>query len=242
MKIILPNAKELNTYLEAQPAPVLSQQSQAILDLMQELSPEELSHCYKLNLDRCQLEADRWQRISQGDAKAYPAWLLYDGLMFRYMKRQGLTQTERNYLAKTAFIATGFYGLISVFDPISPHRLDFQVPVRIEGQSLKQYWRQQFYQVVADDELVLDLVSSEFKAVFSPQQQKRMIKLTFMEEKSGQLKVHSTISKKGRGRFLSLMAEQQVQSLEALKVLQTDGFSYREDLSSSHELVFVRPT
>lgn len=240
MKILLPNAKEMNTNLESQPFRKLSLSSQHVLAPLLELSEADLAQFYKINPEKAQLEWDRWRRIEAGQAKTYPAWQLYDGLMYRYMKRRDLSQAEADYLRNSAFIATGFYGLISVFDLISPHRLDFQGNLRVEGQSLKQFWRPQYDQIVAGDELIVSLLSSEFEQVFSPAIQAKMVKLVFMEEKKEVRKIHSTISKKGRGRFLSLMAEQEVKTLAQLKQLTADGFVYREDLSQEKELVFVR--
>lgn len=240
MKILIPNAKELNTNLEAHPFQGLSAASQAVLAQLRTLSEEELADFYQIKLEKAQLESDRWYRIAHQQAKTYPAWQLYDGLMYRYMKRRDLSETEKNYLANHAYIATGFYGLINVFDLISPHRLDFQGSLKVAGQSLKQFWRSQYDSLVEHDELIVSFLSSEFEAVFSPNIQQRMVKLIFMEEKAGKRKIHSTISKKGRGRFLSLMAEKNVQTVADLILLSADGFVYREDLSEEKQLVFVR--
>lgn len=240
MKILLPNAKELNTNLENHPFTPLSEKSQTILAALRQLSVADLATFYKLREDKAELEADRWYRMAHQQAKSYPAWNLYDGLMYRYMKRRDLSQAEQDYLTQHVLIATGFYGLITPFTLISPHRLDFQGQLKIEGQSLKQFWRSQYDEQVADEELILSLSSSEFEQVFSPTIQKRMVQLVFMEDQEGQLKIHSTISKKGRGRLVSLMAEENVQSLDELRQLTFDGFAYRADLSEDKKLVFVR--
>lgn len=240
MKILIPNAKELNTNLDSQPFVALSDSSQAVLSSLASLSEEELAHFFKVKLDKAQLEADRFQRILTGQAKTYPAWQLYDGLMYRYMKRVDVTEAEVNYLKQHAFITTGLYGLINVFDLISPHRLDFQGGLMVGGISLKQYWREQYDHLVADDDVLVSFLSSEFETVFSPAIQNQLIKVTFMENRQGKLKVHSTISKKGRGRFLSLMAEKNTQTIEELQSLSVDGFMYRSDLSEEKNIVFVR--
>ncbi|MBF0777408.1 peroxide stress protein YaaA [Streptococcus cuniculi] len=240
MKIILPNAKELNTNLENQPFVPLSEKSRAVLGALQQLSVTDLAGFYKLKEDRAELEADRWYRIAHQQAKSYPAWTLYDGLMYRYMKRRDLTDAEQAYLERHALIATSFYGLISPFTLISPHRLDFQGQLKVEGQSLKQFWRAQYDEELADEGLIISLASSEFEQVFSPTIQKRMVQIVFMEDKKGQLKIHSTISKKGRGRLVSLMAAKNVQTLDEIRSLTFDGFAYRADLSEATILVFVR--
>ena len=178
--------------------------------------------------------------MANGQARLYLAWQLYDGLMYRYMSRRDLSPAEVAYLEEHVFITTGFYGAINVFDWIAPHRLDFQGSLKVGQTSLKRFWRQYYDQLVQDDDLIISLLSSEFEAVFSPAIQRKMTKVTFMEEKDGQLKTHSTISKKGRGRLVSEMARQQVESLVELKCLRPDGFVYREDLSTEHEIVFVK--
>ena len=240
MKILIPNAKELNTNLDNLPFQPLSGESRAILNVLQTMSAEDLAKFYQLKVDRAELEVDRWLRIAQGQAKLYPAWQLYDGLMYRYMQRRDLSEKEEAYLRETVFITTGFYGAISLFKPIAPHRLDFQGNLKIGQDGLKQFWRQQYDSVVADDDVIVSLLSSEFEAVFSPDVQKRFVKIVFMEDRAGKLKIHSTISKKGRGRMVSEMARQQVQTVEDIKKLTIDDFQYRADLSESHKLVFVR--
>ncbi|HFI0256943.1 TPA: peroxide stress protein YaaA [Streptococcus suis] len=240
MKIFLPNAKELNTNLDNQPFSPLSAYSQPVGMRLASLSTADLANFYKISEERAQLEADRWERIRQGQAKSYPAFKLYDGLMYRYMNRYDLTGPEEAYLAEHVRIATGLYGLISPFELISPHRLDFQGNLEIEGKSLKQYWREQYDSLVEEDELLISLLSSEFEQVFSPRIQKKLVRIVFVEEKNGQYKVHSTISKKGRGRLVSLMAQEQITDLNELINLEFDGFHYAEHLSQLYKIVFVR--
>lgn len=241
MKIIIPNAKELNTNLDNQAFQTLSDTSISVLEAIGQYSLEELASLYKLSEDKAQLELDRWQRIRQSQAKSYPAWQLYDGLMYRYMTRRDLTAEEENYHKKHVRVATALYGLISPFELISPHRLDFQGNLKIGKQSLKQYWRSHYDAEVADEDVLLSLASSEFEQVFSPKVQEKLVKVIFKEEKNGQLKVHSTISKKGRGRMLSWLAKHNIQDPEEIKKFDVDGFHYCPEQSTSQTIVFKRP-
>ena len=54
-----------------------------------------------------------------------PALHLFDGLMYRNIKRDNLTQAEQAYLEKHLMITSALYGVIPAFAPIAPHRLDF---------------------------------------------------------------------------------------------------------------------
>ncbi|HEM5503941.1 peroxide stress protein YaaA [Streptococcus suis] len=240
MKIIIPNAKELNTNLDNQTFQPLSDISKPVLTAIGQYRLEELARFYKLSEDKAQLELDRWKRIEQGQAKSYPAWQLYDGLMYRYMTRRDLSPEEESYLKNHVRLATALYGLISPFDLISPHRLDFQGSLKIGNQSLKQYWRSYYDAEVAEEDVLLSLASSEFEQVFSPKVQEKLVKVVFKEEKNGQLKVHSTISKKGRGRMLSWMAKHSIQDLGDIKGFDVDGFQFYPKQSVARELVFVR--
>ncbi|HEL1762094.1 TPA: peroxide stress protein YaaA [Streptococcus suis] len=240
MKIIIPNAKELNTNLNNQSFQELPKSSKQVLASLVAKSPEELASFYKISEEKALLEWDRWQRIKNGQAKTYPAWQLYDGLMYRYMDRRDLTSEEEDYLRKTVRLATGLYGLIQPFEGISPHRLDFQSSLKIGKQSLKQFWRPYYDQEVKQEKYVLSLASSEFEQVFSPSVQSRLTRVIFKEEKNGQLKVHSTISKKGRGRLLSWMVKHQINDLDKVKLFDLDGFSFDSTNSRENLFLFIR--
>ncbi|WP_303974092.1 peroxide stress protein YaaA [Streptococcus merionis] len=240
MKILLPTAKEMNTKLPSQTMTALSLQSLPIVEAIASLSEQALVKHYKIKPEAVGLESSRWADLAQGTSQAYPAWQLFDGLMYRQIKRENLSDKAQVYLSRHAFITSALYGVINVFDSISPHRLDFLMGFKVNGQSLKSYWREAFDQAVAEDDFLISLLSSEFETVFSKVAQDKMVKLVFMENKAGQLKTHSTISKKARGKCLNALVDNQVTSLEQIKQLQFDGFSYREKLSKERTLVFVK--
>ena len=90
------------------------------------------------------------------------------------------------------------------------------------------------------EELIFSLLSSEFETVFPKEIREKMVTFKFMEDRDEKLKIHSTISKKARGAFLTALMEGQVTSVEEIKKLSFAGFRYREDLSTSKELAFVK--
>ena len=56
MKILIPNAKELNTHLESQSFQGLTEASQEILAVISQMKLEDLADFYKIKLDKAQLE------------------------------------------------------------------------------------------------------------------------------------------------------------------------------------------
>lgn len=240
MKILIPTAKELNLDLDHQEQTPLSSLTQAIVSELASFQPAELASFYKISPERAEEEYQRIQELATGRAKNYPALGLFDGLMYRHIKRAGLTTSQERYLRENVLITSALYGVIPVFTAIAPHRLDFLMKLKVNGKTLKSYWKSAFDEAVANEELLISLLSSEFETVFSKEVRERMLTFKFMENRAGTLKIHSTISKKARGAFLTALMEHAIENVENIKNLQFAGFTYRADLSSEREFAFVK--
>ncbi|MGT2887903.1 peroxide stress protein YaaA [Streptococcus didelphis] len=239
LTFLIPTAKEMKLPDSSFPAQ-FPPNSQPILDELAKLSEEQLTYAYKINTKASQKEAERIQAIYQKKAKTYPAYLLFNGLMYRNIKRNHLSAQEEHYLLKHVYITSSLYGIIPMDYPISEHRLDFQTKVKIRGKSLKNFWRPHYDAFIKKDMTIISLLSSEFEDVFSKDRKKLWISITFLEEKDGQLKGHSTISKKARGYFLSACMERNCQTLKELTKLDFKGFSYCQKLSSKEKYVYIK--
>jgi len=240
MKILIPTAKEMNTDHPCIEALPLRKESQAVLDSMVHYSVSELKSFYKVSVEKAEEEYAHIQAIKDQRAKNYPALKLFDGLMYRHIKRDKLTENEQAYLEDHILITSALYGVVPVLSPMAPHRLDFLMKLKVAGKTLKSHWKSAYDEALEDEELIFSLLSSEFETVFSKEIREKMVNFKFMEDKAGQLKIHSTISKKARGAFLTALIEGQVHTVEQARKLSFAGFDYRPDLSSDLELVFVK--
>lgn len=240
MKILIPTAKEMNTEIPSLEAKPLRPESQAVLDELTTYSAQKLEDFYKISAEKAQEEYDHIHALENGIAINYPALHLFDGLMYRNIKRDNLTKEEQAYLEKYLMITSALYGVIPAFAPIAPHRLDFLMKLKVAGKSLKSHWQAAYEESMKGEELIFSLLSSEFETVFPKEVREKMVTFKFMEERDGKLKIHSTISKKARGAFLTTLMEGQVTSVEEIKKLSFAGFNYREDLSTNKELTFVK--
>ncbi|MGT2907016.1 peroxide stress protein YaaA [Streptococcus dentiloxodontae] len=238
LTFLIPSAKEMKVSDETFPH-FLSEKSSAILQEMLNLSTKELAQAYKIKPESAKKEAKRWQEMTDG-APAYPAIRLFNGLMYRNIKRDNLSKAEQHYLANQVLIASSFYGIISAFEAIAEHRHDFHTRIKVDGRSLKFYWRDTYDQVVSHKDSIISLLSNEFEEVFSKSVRDSFVRVKFMENKAGKLQTHSTISKKARGQFLTVALENQIETVEALKAISFNGFHYQKDLSAAHQLVFVK--
>ena len=240
MKILIPTAKEMNTDLPSIKAVPLRAESQAVLDELALYTASDLETFYKVSSEKAEQEYHHIQTLKNQTAQHYPALKLFDGLMYRHIKRDKLNEAEQAYLENHVFITSALYGVVPALSPMAPHRLDFLMKLKVAGKTLKSHWKVVYDKVVKQEEVIFSLLSSEFETVFSKEIREKMVTFKFMEDRGGQLKIHSTISKKARGAFLTVLIENQVQTVEEARRLSFAGFAYREDLSQPQELVFVK--
>ena len=239
MKILIPTAKELNKKATPQEALELSEKSNEIVAEFAKLSASDLAKVYKIKEDKATEEFSRWKDIKNNTAKSYKALDLFNGLMYRNIDRDNFDEADKEYIEKNVFITTSLYGIIGAYDLIQEHRLDFLQNVKISGESLKNFWRASYDESIKDEDFVVSLLSSEFEEVFSKNQKEKFIKISFMEEKEGKLKVHSTISKKARGKFLTELIKNKVSSVEEMKKIKFDGFEFSKEYSKEKVLAFI---
>ena len=235
MIILIPTAKQMKKRNEIFDVN-LSEKTLEIAKNISELEIENISKIFKLSIEKSEIEKKRFENIGK---KNYKALELFDGLMYRNIKRENLSKEEKEYFLKNVYITSALYGIINVYDSISEHRLDFNMPFKINNESLKKVWREEYDKFVKGKE-VLSLLSDEFLEVFSKNIRDTFINIEFYELKDGKLKSHSTISKKARGLFLSELVRLNIQDIDKIKNLEFDGFKYSEINSKEREFVFIK--
>lgn len=240
MKLLIPTAKEMNLDTLEKTGNPVSNETQEVIDALASLSLEELASLYKISIERASEEDQRIKALKSGTAKTYPALRLFDGLMYRNIRRTDWTKEEEAYVQEHLLITSALYGVIPALASIAPHRLDFLMKLKVQGKSLKTFWKAFYDKALQGEDLIISLLSSEFETVFSKEIQNRMVTFKFLEEKNGQLKVHSTISKKVRGAFVTALLEKQITKVEEMKQLTFSGFAYQSALSTEKQLVFVK--
>ena len=206
MKLLIPTAKEMNLDTLEKTGNPVSNETQEVIDALASLSLEELTSLYKISEERASEEEKRIQALKSGTAKTYPALRLFDGLMYRNIRRTDWTKEEEAYVQEHLLITSALYGVITAIASIATVCFLFILKIN----------------------------------VFSKEIQNRMVTFKFLEEKNGLLKVHSTISKKARGAFVTALLEKQITKVEEMKQLTFSGFAYQSALSTEKQLVFVK--
>ena len=141
MKILIPTAKEMNTNYPCIEALPLRKESQEVLDSLAHYSASELESFYKVSAEKAEEEYGHIQALKDHRAKHYPALKLFDGLMYRHIKRDGLPEAEQTYLENHVLITSALYGVVPALSPMAPHRLDFLMKLKVAGKTLKTHWK-----------------------------------------------------------------------------------------------------
>ena len=158
MKILIPTAKEMNTNHPCIEALPLREESQAVLDSLAHYSASELETFYKVSAEKAEEEYAHIQALKDHRAKHYPALKLFDGLMYRHIKRDGLAEAEQTYLENHVLITSALYGVAPALSPMAPHRLDFLMKLKVVGKTLKTHWKSAYDEALQDEDLIFSLL------------------------------------------------------------------------------------
>ena len=237
MKIIMSPAKEMGTDVPVQKDWALTEDSQTIVSLLASYTKEELKKLLKVS---DALLEENWDKIQKfQESVTYHAMDLYQGLAFRSFKQVADWKEHQAYAVQHLRILSALYGAISPDECVKPYRLDLTMNLKVEGETLKKYWKERIVTSFEKEECIVNLASSEFSSLFNKKQYD-WVDVDFYEKKEGALKQHSTISKKARGKMAAWMMLHHIQDKVELRNFDVDGYAFDELLSNENQYCFVK--
>ena len=237
MKLILSPAKEMNSDALEENDWEVSPAARKVVEAVSVVPEEDLARVLGVKgklLEENKTFIERWKV-----AEAAPAIELYNGLAFRWLKQVEGWNKGLGYGSDHVRILSALYGAVSTTTYIKPYRLDMLRPLRVEGQSLKAYWKSEWAELFAEGETVVNCASDEFSTLLD-RSRYNWIDVEFYERKEGMLKQHSTTSKKGRGLLVGFAMREQATDVKQLEAFCEDGFTFDAELSTPNRLVYVR--
>lgn len=182
-----------------------------------------------------------------GKTDAGEAIFLYGGLVYKYLKAESLNKTQIDFLENHLYIISGFYGLLTPHTKIYKYRLEMKQKFKENKNisDLYKYWTEKLTKYLENstkkDEIIVNLASNEYAKAINPKKLNRtFVNVDFKVFKNGKLKVLATYAKQSRGLMLRMIAENKIQNLDEIKLLDVNGFVYDERVSTENNLVFVR--
>ncbi|MDR5876178.1 peroxide stress protein YaaA [Halomonas sp. CUBES01] len=224
--------------------------SQALIDILRDYSPQQISDLMGISDKLAGLNAARfaeWQPpFSLENAK--PAAQAFQGDVYTGLEADTFSDDENRYAQQHLRILSGLYGLLRPLDLIQPYRLEMGTKLpNPAGKDLYAYWKPTLTSALNDaiaasgSKVLVNLASNEyFKAVDAKQLDARIITPVFKDEKNGTFKIISFYAKKARGLMSAWIIRQQANDPEALKAFDVAGYRFDPAASQGDTFVFTR--
>ena len=246
MKIIISPAIKMNVdtdTMEVCALPVFLEKTEEIMHWIKERSYEELQKLWSCNDKIAEQNFERFRTMDLR-RNLTPALISYEGIQYQYMAPAVFSHKEWEYVQKHLRILSGFYGVLSPLDGVTPYRLEMQAKAKIAGtKDLYEYWGAKLYEQVRDESgVILNLASKEYsKAVekyLNPED--TFITVVFGEWKNGKVIQKGTQAKMARGEMVRFMAGHGIGEPEQIKTFDRLGYQFQAELSGEREDVFVQ--
>lgn len=246
MKIIISPAKKMrvdNDTFVPLSKPAFLDKTEKIKEALTKMELPALQKLWECNDEIAELNFNRLRNMNL-ERNLTPAVFAYDGLQYQHIAPNVLDEAALDYLQKNLRILSGFYGILRAFDGVVPYRLEMQARLACDGyKNLYAFWNSMLYdELTKDDGEVLNLASKEYSKAVEPfvKNRVRFVICVFGTYVNGKIKVKATEAKMARGEMVRLCAENNVQSVDEVKVYNVRGYVFNEELSSENEFVFVK--
>nr|WP_297309156.1 peroxide stress protein YaaA [uncultured Flavobacterium sp.] len=254
MKLVISPAKSLDfeTKLPTQniSQPFFIEQSKVINEELKKLSPKELSDLMvisdklaDLNWQRNQNRNFQTNKISDAARQAIYA---FNGDVYTGLDAYSIAKEKFDVLNNKVRILSGLYGILKPFDIIEPYRLEMGKKLQVgSNENLYQIWKPLVASFLnnemKDNEVLVNLASTEyFSAVDTKLLKAKVITPEFKDYKDDKLKIISFFAKKARGLMARYIVDNDISSVEDLKLFNLEGYMFDEKLSTQNKLIFTR--
>jgi len=223
--------------------------SQELIDQLQELNPEEIKNLMGISEKLAELNYQRFQDwVAKGAEFECPALFAFKGDVYQGIAVDNFQQDDIAYAQKNLRILSGLYGLLRPLDKMQAYRLEMGTKFNnTRGANLYHFWGDKITNLV-NQELdatqsmeLINLASNEyFKALKKKELKQKIITPIFKDYKNGKYKIISFYAKKARGMMVAFAVKNKIQKAEQLKEFDTAGYYFSIEESSETEWVFLR--
>ena len=259
MLILISPAKTLDFETPAQygrfSQPDFLNDTATLVKQLRQLSAQEISSVMKISDKLGELNASRWQTWQPDfdTTNAKQALLAFQGDVYQGMKVDSFQPADFDFAQEHLRILSGLYGILRPLDLIQPYRLEMGTKLAhaklngLSANTLYEFWQDKLTQSVnqqlakLDNKTLINLASNEYFKGIAPQLLKAdIITPVFKDWKNDKYKVISFYAKKARGMMASYIIKNRLEDIEGIKNFAEAGYSFNDELSDIHNLVFTR--
>lgn len=230
--------------------PRLPEESQKLIQALIKLKVSDLQDLMEINEKLAVLNYNRYRQFSWPHTpdKATAAIYTFRGEVYLGFEAQTMSAVEAEKADKSVRILSGLYGLLKPLDLIQPYRLEMGRPLKIgRTKDLYAFWGHKITDLLQQDitatksKAVINLASQEYiQAVHRDALSVPVIDVQFLEDRNGKLQFLSYNAKRSRGWLARYIVNHDIKKTQDLKQFSEHGYLYRDDLSDSTRMVFVR--
>ena len=222
----------------------------ALIDILRTQSVADVRALMDLSEPLAQLNVDRYKvwrpRFTEHNSK--PAVLAFNGDVYDGLDAKTLSADDIAWAQAHVRMLSGLYGILRPLDRMQPYRLEMGTRLAGEhGASLYDYWGDRLAlhlnKLVRAEKapVIVNLASQEyFRAADRKALKPRVVDCQFEDWKNGEYKIISFFAKRARGLMARFAIQNRVETPEALKDFDLDGYRLAPEVSSPERLVFRR--
>ncbi|MBS5165431.1 MAG: YaaA family protein [Butyricicoccus pullicaecorum] len=170
-----------------------------------------------------------------------PAILSYDGLAYKNLDADTLSDADLEYAQAHLRHLSALYGVLRPLDLIRPYRLE--MGQRPKGCNLYTFWGSKLRDdLYGQTDLVINLASNEYSKAVSKHLHRgdQFLTCEFLSERKGKLCCLAARAKMARGAMARYIIRQRVDRAEGLMDFKALGFIFEPALSNGQVYTYVQ--
>lgn len=232
MKIVIAPSKTMKyqkvPFVDSEP--LFPEETQYLTNILKQYNDEQLCQLMKISYK----QATQVYQYFHEEQTAHPALAFYQGTVFKQLELASY-MNHQDYLSEHLCILDAYYGVLKYNTLITPYRLD--MTMKPDHINLYDYWYTPLYQYFEQVDFIISLASKEFTNML---RHPHIYFIDFIINDHGKMKRNAMIIKKARGQMLNQMVLNEICTLDELKTLNIDGFTYQPDYNQEGTLAFVK--
>ena len=224
--------------------------SRQLIDQLRTLAVQDVAELMKLSDKLASLNVARyasWNPEHTPD-NARPAILAFKGDVYTGLQAETFSEDDFQFAQQHLRMLSGLYGVLRPLDLLEPYRLEMGTRLKTDrGTNLYQFWGS----IITDalkaelaeqaNPVLVNLASNEYyKSVQPKQLDCPIITPEFKDLKNGQYKIISFYAKKARGLMSRYIIDHRIDTPDALKDFDREGYAFSPEHSSETQWVFLR--
>lgn len=210
--------------------PLFPEETQYLTNILKQYNDEQLCQLMKISYK----QATQVYQYFHEEQTAHPALAFYQGTVFKQLELASY-MNHQDYLSEHLCILDAYYGVLKYNTLITPYRLD--MTMKPDHINLYDYWYTPLYQYFEQVDFIISLASKEFTNML---RHPHIYFIDFIINDHGKIKRNAMIIKKARGQMLNQMILNEIKTLDELKTLNIDSFTYQPDYNQEGTLAFVK--